>query len=178
MSTFRERYFKDFIATHEPCNNKKGFRIHYFYAGDWYTWSLRPKRVRVLKWVLPVLQAASGYTLAQGSLRDCPANAERLTGALSLIAVSAWFFALSGVLWFAFSKKRMMRSDSKTIVCLLLGGSGVMAVAMFAAAISAAAVDDAMSMLSSAFYSASSVMSTAAFFMARHLRPIRLEVDA
>lgn len=134
--SLRERFEEEYIATVEPCNNKKGYRIKYVYYGNWYVWNLPEKQLVKTKVRIGLLALCDILLYTWAAAFPSDLNGYKLVAFTGIGALLSLVLKLIGIGQFMFAKNKTSRSNFEDagrrirawsviqIVCLLASMAG------------------------------------------------------
>lgn len=137
MKTYRSTFEENFRAIKEPCNNKKGFRMHYVYIGPWYVWNAPRGRIHTAKRLIGTACGFSVVIFLLGSLVDSSLNYSRYVELTGMLSIAALVFEVFGVIQFCTAKEKMTNMDFDDIRAKLLIAPLLHALLLFCSVIAA-----------------------------------------
>ena len=106
---------EEYIATTEPCDNKKGFRIKYVYYGSWFRWNLPADQLGKIRKKAAVLLTADILLYVFAAVFSGGVNSFRLVAYPGIAALLGISLKTLGVMQFLLAKQRTTKSTFEDI---------------------------------------------------------------
>ncbi|MGN0976943.1 MAG: hypothetical protein ACI4PH_02705 [Faecousia sp.] len=111
MKSYRSTFEENYKAVPEPCDNKRGCKIHYVYIGPWYVWNTPRERIQTAKRLISLACVFSVLIFFLGSVADSPLNYARYVEFPGSLSLAALIFEVIGVVQFCAAREKMTNMD-------------------------------------------------------------------